>query len=275
MSTAIAPFEQLSAQLERVLVGGDLSKLTPDERVHYYKAVCQSVGLNPLTKPFEYITLNGKLTLYARKDCTDQLRTIHGVSITLPSREMIDGVYVVTANARNAGGRTDESTGAVQIDNLKGEAKANAMMKAETKAKRRVTLSICGLGLLDETEIESIPDAKPFVEAKAAQQKVLAKKLEEYPSTLPDRIVPLIVQEMFDRLREPGMIYQISEGFKQTLGEDEYYKVLASKGGKHITDFKKLVPAKEVILALYEREQELRALDIPPSQEVTLEDVPY
>src|SRR5690606_24912460 len=36
---------------------------------------------------------------------------------------------------------------------------ANAYMKAETKAKRRVTLSICGLGWLDETETETIPDA--------------------------------------------------------------------------------------------------------------------
>jgi hypothetical protein len=29
-------------------------------------------------------------------------------------------------------------------------------MKAETKAKRRVTLSICGLGFLDETEVETL-----------------------------------------------------------------------------------------------------------------------
>ncbi len=34
-------------------------------------------------------------------------------------------------------------------------------MKAETKAKRRVTLSIVGLGWLDETETDSIPDARP------------------------------------------------------------------------------------------------------------------
>jgi len=42
---------------------------------------------------------------------------------------------------------------------LQGESLANALMKAETKAKRRVTLSICGLGMLDETEIGSIPTA--------------------------------------------------------------------------------------------------------------------
>lgn len=40
---------------------------------------------------------------------------------------------------------------------LKGEARANAELKCITKAKRRATLSICGLGWLDETEVEDIP----------------------------------------------------------------------------------------------------------------------
>ncbi len=43
---------------------------------------------------------------------------------------------------------------------LSGEAGANLMMKAVTKAKRRVTLSICGLGMLDETEVVTIPGAE-------------------------------------------------------------------------------------------------------------------
>ena len=42
---------------------------------------------------------------------------------------------------------------------LKGDALANALMKAETKAKRRVTLSIAGLGWLDETELDTIAQA--------------------------------------------------------------------------------------------------------------------
>jgi hypothetical protein len=273
VSTAISSLDQLSAKIETVLVGGDLSKLTAEERLSYYKAVCQSVGLNPLTKPFEYITLNGKLTLYARKDCTDQLRTLHGVSITLPSRELIDGIYVVTAHAKNSNGRTDESTGAVHIDGLKGENKANAYMKAESKAKRRVTLSICGLGLLDETEIESIPDAKPFKEAKAAQQAVLEKKLNEYPSTLPGKVVPEAVQQLFDVLGEKGMIFDIAKAFKKSLGEVEYYKVLDEHGCKHITDAKKVIKAKEIILGWWEREQDMKALDLP-SFEIEDSDIP-
>lgn len=150
-----------SSRIEQVLINGDLSKLSELERLNYYKNVCETLGLNPLTKPFDYITLNGRLTLYARKDATDQLRKIHRVSIQITSRETIEGVYIVTARASFPDKREDESTGAVTISNLKGDVLANAMMKAETKAKRRVTLSICGLGLLDETEVETIPSGHP------------------------------------------------------------------------------------------------------------------
>jgi hypothetical protein len=43
---------------------------------------------------------------------------------------------------------------------MRGDLRANTIMKAVTKAKRRVTLSISGLGFLDETEVETIPGAK-------------------------------------------------------------------------------------------------------------------
>ena len=158
MSTNIAERNSYS-MVEKVVVEGDLAQLSPQERVLYYKQVCESVGLNPLTKPFEYIRLNNRLTLYAKRDATDQLRRIYGISIKIVAREKVDDLYVVTAQATTADNRTDEAVGAVNLANLKGDAAANAIMKAETKAKRRVTLSIAGMGFLDETEISSIPDA--------------------------------------------------------------------------------------------------------------------
>jgi hypothetical protein len=42
---------------------------------------------------------------------------------------------------------------------LVGEDLGNAMKKATTQAKRRVTLSICGLAFLDETETSQVPGA--------------------------------------------------------------------------------------------------------------------
>ena len=158
-----------AAAIEKVLIGGDLSKLTEAQRVGYYKAVCESLGLNPLTKPFDYINLSGKLTLYARRDATEQLRKLHGVSITAIEKTFHEGLYIVTALASDKTGRSDASTGAVTIAGLKGENLANALMKAETKAKRRVTLSLCGLGMLDETEAADVTQGPPtqIIEAPA------------------------------------------------------------------------------------------------------------
>ena len=53
--------------MEAVIARGDIARLTPKERGQYYMRVCESLGLNPMTRPFEFITLNNKLTLYARK----------------------------------------------------------------------------------------------------------------------------------------------------------------------------------------------------------------
>jgi len=168
--------------LERVVIGGDLSKLSTGERLTYYSQVCQSVGLNPLTRPFEYITLNGKLTLYARRDATDQLRSLKNVSVEIKSREVVEGCYVVTAGATMKD-RHDESIGAVVLGDLKGEARANAIMKAETKAKRRVTLSICGLGLLDETEVETIPGASHITPNAGAGEGMTNKEKQVVADT--------------------------------------------------------------------------------------------
>lgn len=149
-----------AALVARVVLKGDLGGLSDLDRVGYYRDVCRSLGLNPLTKPFEYLRLNDKLRLYATKDCTDQLRALHGVSIVRLERELVEGdVWVVTAYAR-MGEREDSSIGAVSVAGLKGDVRANAYMKAETKAKRRVTLSICGLGMMDEVEVETVAGAK-------------------------------------------------------------------------------------------------------------------
>ena len=146
--------------IERVIVAGDLTRLSPAERVSYYVTVCRSVGLNPLTEPFKYIQLNGKLTLYSTKNCTDQLRAIHQVSVESLRRETdASGIHVVTATVKTPAGRLDEDIGAVSIKGLQGENLANALMKATTKAKRRATLSICGLSFVDESELEAIADA--------------------------------------------------------------------------------------------------------------------
>jgi hypothetical protein len=188
----LTPFEVM----EKVITSGDLAAMQPQERVAFYWRTCESLGLNPLTRPFDFIRdREGRLTMYARKDATDQLRRINGVSVVRLDAQERGDLATVTAYVVDKSKRQDSAFGAVSIKGLGGEALANAWMKAETKAKRRATLSLVGLGFLDESEAESVgavvdfdpetgavdeakPPPKSLVEAVEAQAERLATTVE-------------------------------------------------------------------------------------------------
>lgn len=157
MSTTIALKPDFD--VSGLVIDGDLSRLTPEGKSQYYILRCKEHGLSPSSQPFNYLKINGKEVLYANKGCAEQLRSIYKISIKITKAEQVGDLFVVIAEAKNGDGREDSDVGAVPTAGLKGEALANAMMKAQTKAKRRVTLSICGLNMLDETEIDSLPPA--------------------------------------------------------------------------------------------------------------------
>ena len=168
------------AVVDDVIARGDLSKLTPEQRVVHYNNVCQSLGLNPLTQPFQYVTLNGRLVLYTKKDGTDQLRKLNGINIEVVSRSVQGDLLTVHVRAIDKTGRRDEDFGAVSVAGLRGEAAANAMMKAVTKAKRRVTLSISGLGFSDETEVEDLPAVEREVKIEQSKPEDPPVEVEPY-----------------------------------------------------------------------------------------------
>jgi hypothetical protein len=95
-------------------------------------------------------------------------------------REIIGDILTVTVAVTERMGREDISTGSVSLAGLKGENLSNAHMKAETKAKRRATLSICGLAVLDESEVDSIAGAQAVpVEQFHAEPKKASKPTKE------------------------------------------------------------------------------------------------
>ena len=168
--------------VELAMVNNDLQKLDPNARLAFLKKLCESMGLNPMTQPFQYIRLNGRLTLYATKGCADQLRKINGISIEILQNELVDGAIMVHVRGTTPDGRTDEDIAVVH--KRKGVEGANDYMKAITKAKRRLTLSICGLGMLDESELETIPRKafdKPEAPAEIKAVLMPPKKEKEKP----------------------------------------------------------------------------------------------
>lgn len=151
--------KNIESVLTSIVNKGDFSGLNEEQKMLYYNKLCETLSLNPVTRPFEYITFKNKTVLYATKSCTEQLRKIHNISCEIIETKVVNDIYIVIAKVTD-NQRTDTSTGAVNIAGLKGDDLANAIMKAETKAKRRATLSICGLGILDESELETIQEAK-------------------------------------------------------------------------------------------------------------------
>lgn len=146
--------------LSSLIINGDISKLSPVQKVDYYKLFCDRLGLDPLTQPFKILKLNGKEVLYCDRSGAQQLNKKHNVSHEIKTRDTAGDLYVVTCRASLPDGRFTESIGAVNIAGFKGDNLANAMMKGETKAKRRATMDLLGLGMLDETETETIPFAQ-------------------------------------------------------------------------------------------------------------------
>lgn len=168
----------------QLILAGDLSKLNATDRVAYYRGYCERIGLDPFTKPFDILRLNGKEVLYLTRSGAQQLNKLHGVSHQITAREVIGGeVYQVTARATLPDARHTESIGAVSVAGLKGENYCNAIMKAETKAKRRATLDLLGLGILSEEEAVSMPGAAPGgimpSDAEVAPVKISAISLDE------------------------------------------------------------------------------------------------
>ncbi len=242
--TVVDGQSQDAQKYEQAFIMGDLNALSDTERLQYYLTVCQSLGLNPATRPLEFLRLQGqKLTLYARKDCTDQLRALRGVSVNIQTPQFSDGLCVVAAVASDRTGRQDSDLGIVTIGNLQGDARANAIMKAVTKAKRRVTLSICGLGMLDETEIETIPDAKP-----------LPMNLETGALELPEST---IVETQEQPQTAPAKtLKELSEEFKRKAGE---YQFSSSRNSDYARLLTLLLDEKEPVTVT--RETLIEGLD--------------
>ena len=189
--TELIPVSNNSELISNLVLNGDISKMSNEMKVEYYNKLCHSLNLNPVTKPFQIIAFQGKTILYATKDCTEQLRKINKVSIVELNQDLKEGLCISKCKVQDKDNRYDIATGVVNIAGLKGGDLANAIMKSETKAKRRATLSICGLGILDESELDTMPtyttsditqvttqpERNPFIEMENANDLETVKKL--------------------------------------------------------------------------------------------------
>lgn len=219
---------------------GDISALTAEERTRYYVSLCESLGLNPTTQPFAILRLNGKEVLYPTRGATDQLAAIHRVN-----REIVDGPRLIDlagtklvyclCRASLPNGRVETATATVPLQDP-----VNVLMRCETKAKRRATLSILGLAMLDETELETIPshlksqgtpievpgapalstsEREPRTEDEAAETSAVTEPVAETPAHPEIPAALLSFNEKVAEIELPGEAVNLWIKFRPELAQ--------------------------------------------------------
>lgn len=201
--------EELTAdeKLHKLLFYGDISRFNDTQKNEYLFQLCRSLGLNPWTKPFDMIPTDKGVVVYANKGAGAQLRDLKAISVTkayagllrLGNGAVDESIYEVEfeaemADPRAPGGiRRGVGVATVPIGfgkdtRLMGDALATAIMKCWTKAERRVTLAISGLGFMDATEVDSmISDRK---DTPAAPQRRAPRALPTTVRSEPEAAPP-------------------------------------------------------------------------------------
>jgi hypothetical protein len=182
MTTAITKPDRSATEnriLSRLIESGDISGLTEQQRCDFYYLSCAQAGLDPSTRPFDYIKQGGKIALYPNQRATAQLSAKHGLTIEITDKATMDGLYVFTAKATRKDGSFVEEIGVVPVPTSPTD-KANAMMKASGKAKRRAVIAARGLAQADSEERED----------RTIRSEALDGGLEPSPEILEAAIVP-------------------------------------------------------------------------------------
>ena len=144
-------FDNLSPRIRELIVKNDIGQMSDEERVEHYANICKMLGLNPLTSPLGYFNFDGRVQLYAKREATEQLRALYGISCEILDRQWVappdsdrKTIYMVSVRAtRN--GRIDDASGAVSMiakrrnrssgnvekQALTEEEVANAMLRCE------------------------------------------------------------------------------------------------------------------------------------------------
>ena len=171
-----------------VAAGKDTTALSRDHRAAMLTGLARRLGLNPLSNAVMFLKTNGRETLYVTKQGTDQIAAREKLCReTIKGPEVIEiekrRVVFCQVRATHPDGRSEVSTATLLLTDP-----VNDLMKCETKAKRRATLSVCGLGLLAEDEIETIPGARTVPADVLAAPIVVAPPL----SLAPLGLAPLV-----------------------------------------------------------------------------------
>lgn len=152
--------EQEMLAVEAAIMTNNFQGLSVSQRIAIVVKRCEKLGVDPTQGPFVWGKGDGgRLMLVATKNLSQQLRANKDLRCEIVedwSQAATMGILIVRCTVSIPNGRSDQDIGVVSLKNKQGEGLANIIMAAYTKAKNRATLSLCGVGGLDESEMAAI-----------------------------------------------------------------------------------------------------------------------
>jgi hypothetical protein len=156
-----------NSQLQKaaeLMVTGNLAGMTMVQKAEFLGKLAEAEGIPAFPPPYVIIQdSQGKQKIVSTKSRAEALRNRDRISVKTsyfgPMRqgsEFNKDFWEAQVEASAPDGRVDTNVGIVFLGNLSGEARSNKMMAALTKAQNRVTYSICGASMPDETEADSM-----------------------------------------------------------------------------------------------------------------------
>jgi hypothetical protein len=151
----------------------DLNTASIEQLDAYRATVAKTMNIDPLM--LDYIWMNDPETglrnrvLYAKRGAAEVLRHELNISVTGLTLAESNGWVMFTATGKIPAGRQEMAVGAAFLEGRKGDKLAHAVMTAQTRAIRRLTLQFVTGGILDESEVQAQSDlAGPSAASSAA-----------------------------------------------------------------------------------------------------------
>jgi len=207
----------------------DLASLTEEQRAEYYKNACEYYEVPAELNLLAFIFMDTgdgarNLVLYAKKGATDRIRDRKGITTTALTKDDGPGYVCFTAVGQDKNGRVERAVGAANIEGLHGQLLAAAVITAQTRATRRMTLQFVG-GLLDESEVHNAT-------TNIAQVSTPLSKIAQQPATQPNNAPGEVVPSVANPTADPVTQTQLDAQAALARVKPE---VLAAAAGDSVT----------------------------------------
>ncbi len=191
--------EVSAAVMNRFLQTGDVKPFNEVDKLKIMHGICERLGVDPVARPLELLEFNGKQVWYLSATGCEMIAAKWNMSFEIVKHEINKDEGLVECIMRGTvpqTGRKDEATAFVQCakKNLKGEIEqffgldmANARMKCETKARRRLIKRLAGLDYIDEDDLKEIQ--------KQTKTETMTSLIDNYQKSIE------IKDELYDKTR--------------------------------------------------------------------------